>query len=549
MFGARSAAVLRSELSQDDLELLDEFVNLATDGGMPTLTAEVLSEFGVDPDGWLAAASRDGIYAVSFQQGSGGVDEFVERFPVDPEYAGEFDVEDWHLYRLTRTLSVGSLDGRIWLFRAMGAVGERTTLLPLLTYPDPFLPTPDLSIDFEDEPNVVVLVQSYRWIRSQEFQPGLWDCLAPTLAFGLTGDNVDVLAYGHRSVRRLDDVFPESRGLESDSLEFGNGAALVMRLAFEPAPLFNAFTTCATSGAWEFGEKLHDDLFEKAAAGVVSSLLASAGGEFRLAVQDEDTVASSLSYTDASEFFPGLNGLMDGDAECTAEGCTSEIPGVGLWLEESSFWLRTAEVPRTERRERRRGRSAAANAEEAVVLRFAVDTDADFLDLSWIEAVIGRGRIEASFARSGDHLAGRVELPSQWTIAPLNNAILRVLPATALDNLVQISAGAGARWRSSGSFPESAAAAPPNNARECDVDPEWAVSTAWSQPSWEELDFAEPEENLYFYQFDSHPGQFTASAFGDLDCDGVYSTFVRFGTVSGQDIEESAGFYIVNQLE
>jgi hypothetical protein len=43
---------------------------------------------------------------------------------------------------------------------------------------------------------------------------------------------------------------------------------------------------------------------------------------------------------------------------------------------------------------------------------------------------------------------------------------------------------------------------------------------------------------------------FTATAFGDLDCDGVFSTFVRIGSVrAGNEIRGSAGLYQQNELE
>lgn len=53
----------------------------------------------------------------------------------------------------------------------------------------------------------------------------------------------------------------------------------------------------------------------------------------------------------------------------------------------------------------------------------------------------------------------------------------------------------------------------------------------WRQPTWEALNFSIHEPHYYSYQFESSgtgaDAAFTAYAFGDLDCDGVLSTFQR----------------------
>ena len=71
--------------------------------------------------------------------------------------------------------------------------------------------------------------------------------------------------------------------------------------------------------------------------------------------------------------------------------------------------------------------------------------------------------------------------------------------------------------------------------------------------AWGELEFDIDEKHRFHYQFDSSgtgdDAQFTASAFGDIDCDGVYSTWVRFGKVSGGEASGSNGLYIARELE
>ena len=51
----------------------------------------------------------------------------------------------------------------------------------------------------------------------------------------------------------------------------------------------------------------------------------------------------------------------------------------------------------------------------------------------------------------------------------------------------------------------------------------------WKHPSWQALSFAMGDPFFYRYEFISRgtgqSSEFTARAYGDLDCDGVYSTF------------------------
>jgi type IV pilus assembly protein PilA len=43
--------------------------------------------------------------------------------------------------------------------------------------------------------------------------------------------------------------------------------------------------------------------------------------------------------------------------------------------------------------------------------------------------------------------------------------------------------------------------------------------------------------------------QFTAQAFGDLDGDGIYSTYERAGAADGLGVNMAAGLYIDQELE
>lgn len=75
----------------------------------------------------------------------------------------------------------------------------------------------------------------------------------------------------------------------------------------------------------------------------------------------------------------------------------------------------------------------------------------------------------------------------------------------------------------------------------------------WEHPTWQALNFSVSDPHYYSYQFDSagamDNGSFTASAFGDLDCDGIYSTFVRTGVVENGRVRGGAGLFQMDELE
>jgi hypothetical protein len=67
----------------------------------------------------------------------------------------------------------------------------------------------------------------------------------------------------------------------------------------------------------------------------------------------------------------------------------------------------------------------------------------------------------------------------------------------------------------------------------CPADP--AVYRA--VPTWEVLNFAVNDPHYYSYAYassgDDTTAAFTARANGDLDCDALYSTFERIGSIDG----------------
>lgn len=70
----------------------------------------------------------------------------------------------------------------------------------------------------------------------------------------------------------------------------------------------------------------------------------------------------------------------------------------------------------------------------------------------------------------------------------------------------------------------------------------------WGADTWMALNFAIWDPFYFSYQYDSsgqgNSASFTISAYGDIDCDGVYSTFTQTGTVT-EDLEVVPGELLV----
>jgi hypothetical protein len=109
----------------------------------------------------------------------------------------------------------------------------------------------------------------------------------------------------------------------------------------------------------------------------------------------------------------------------------------------------------------------------------------------------------------------------------------------ALLNIGKIYQGAVAYWEADHGnldrqFPASQATTPALGsccAQPGDrCDPGLSVY-AWKSPMWTALGFSIDQPFYYSYRFDSDgvnaKANFSAWAFGDLDCDGVFSTFMR----------------------
>lgn len=84
-------------------------------------------------------------------------------------------------------------------------------------------------------------------------------------------------------------------------------------------------------------------------------------------------------------------------------------------------------------------------------------------------------------------------------------------------------------------------------------------SEVWNEPTWAALTFQMNDAHYFVYAFDStgslDTAQFTASAFGNLDCDLVESTFQRIGygdptaTLAECSMYGSAAFFVDQETE
>jgi Tfp pilus assembly protein PilE len=79
------------------------------------------------------------------------------------------------------------------------------------------------------------------------------------------------------------------------------------------------------------------------------------------------------------------------------------------------------------------------------------------------------------------------------------------------------------------------------------------VIAAWKAPTWMALNFSMSDPFYYSYRFDAAGTKgaalFSAWAFGDLDCNGTYSTFMRGGHVDPATNIIIGGAGIFSKLE
>ncbi len=102
-------------------------------------------------------------------------------------------------------------------------------------------------------------------------------------------------------------------------------------------------------------------------------------------------------------------------------------------------------------------------------------------------------------------------------------------------------------------FPAPNMAATPALGSCCSAGDKCAPSvTLWTDPVWVALKFSIGDPHFYQYSYRQTATSFTAIANGDLDCDGLYSTFEMFGEVNSINSDGpsgSASLYRESELE
>jgi len=71
----------------------------------------------------------------------------------------------------------------------------------------------------------------------------------------------------------------------------------------------------------------------------------------------------------------------------------------------------------------------------------------------------------------------------------------------------------------------------------------------WQEPTWVALYFSVDDPHYYSYAYKVDGNKFTAAAYGDLDCDGVYSTFEMSGEVAEGEMPGQAKLTVKDELE
>ena len=117
--------------------------------------------------------------------------------------------------------------------------------------------------------------------------------------------------------------------------------------------------------------------------------------------------------------------------------------------------------------------------------------------------------------------------------------------------LRQISDAAVSYYEDHGRFPASTGRTPANVPCGTPADRE---EGGWTNATWVALKFQPPEGHLYSYQFhtsgDGQRPSFTATAWGDADCDGRLTGLVRVATVlANGEIRGGAGFVYHDELD
>jgi hypothetical protein len=121
----------------------------------------------------------------------------------------------------------------------------------------------------------------------------------------------------------------------------------------------------------------------------------------------------------------------------------------------------------------------------------------------------------------------------------------------AVVGVKKIFDGAREFWEVGHTLPPSTEITPPLGA--CCKQPEGRCApdpTLWTSPAWLAVRFSMDDPHRYSYQLVTDATSFTARAFGDLNCDGTYSTFELVGRIQADgSVASPDGVRRVHELE
>lgn len=104
-------------------------------------------------------------------------------------------------------------------------------------------------------------------------------------------------------------------------------------------------------------------------------------------------------------------------------------------------------------------------------------------------------------------------------------------------NLDRMGAALQAKFDKAGGFPTGRVG--PTPPVTCCSQPDKACGgdpTAWQLPLWQEIGFSVAGKHQFVYTYEGSPTGYTATATGDLDCDGQTVTFTLTGTAEGKKV-------------
>lgn len=117
-------------------------------------------------------------------------------------------------------------------------------------------------------------------------------------------------------------------------------------------------------------------------------------------------------------------------------------------------------------------------------------------------------------------------------------------------NLKKLYDGAFAQYGYAHELPASTGVTPPLG--DCCKSKDGTCApdaTLWGTPAWKALRFSVDDPYRYSYEFKSDKSSFVARAYGDLNCDGTYSTFEMKGNIAADRTITTKGLVVDRELE